>query len=181
MGRYEVTVEIGEGFQTKKDAERQAHMEILQYTPVDSEIGQLALFGALKATTGEGTEDIRKIVRMKELETLIAMGLPPKPKTDEEAQLIQQITAKLQQQSQQQNPQMLLAQAEAEARMNEGKAALMNEQNDANKLQIELMKLKLQEEELRLKAFEIGAKVEKVTAETAGQKLENVSKLFRPN
>lgn len=96
-GRYDVTVKAGESSKTKKEADRTASLEILQYTDTSTPIGQMALNTAIMSTTGEGTSTIRKIARFQEMQTLMGMGMDPQPKTDEEKQFAQMIMQQMQQ------------------------------------------------------------------------------------
>lgn len=179
-GQYDVTVKTGESHKSKKEADRAANLEILQFTDSNTPMGQLTLNNLILTTTGEDTADARRIARFQNLGLMLQMGIDPQPKTDEERQHVEQMIKQQQQAAQNppQDPQVMLAQAEGQARMMEGQAALQNEQNDAEKNRIELIKLQLKDKELNIKAFEVGAKVENTQIDTQGKQIDNQNKLI---
>lgn len=187
-GQYDVVVKLGESHKSKKEADRQANLEILQFTDTATPMGQLTLNNLILTTTGEDTADARRIARFQNLVIMLDMGLDPQPKTDEERSYLENIVQQRQAQPPEQDPNMVLAQAEAQARINEGQAAIQNEINDANKNQIEMMKLQLRDKELNIKAAEVGAKVENIQFDTLekqvsiqGKQLDNQGKALDNN
>ena len=195
-GIYDVTVKQGESYKSKKDADRQSAVDILQYASTETPIGQMALLSAVQSTTGEGSEAMRKIARMEEIQILVSKSLMflmagyPIEKlgiTDpEEMQMAMMIAQQMAQQAQnQQNPQEILAQAEGQARIMEGQAALENEKNDADKNQIEWAKVQQKGQEIQIKAAEAGVKIDKTVAETGkilseteGAQINNIQSVF---
>lgn len=178
IGLYDVTVKTGESHKSKKEADRQSNLEILQFADTSTPMGQLTLNNLIMTTTGEDTQDSRRIARFQNLEIMLGMGLDPQPKTDEERQYVESLIQRQQQQAQQQqDPQVMLAEAEGQARMMEGQAALQNEQNDAEKNRIELIKLQLKDKELNIKAAEVGVKIENIQIDTQGKMIDNQNKL----
>lgn len=168
-GKYTVQVEKVEAYRDARDAERQTNLEMLQYVGTDTEFGQLIAMNAMTLTTGEGGDDMRLVARYKMIDLMLAQQIPFEPKNDDEAQYIQvkqQQIAASQQQAQAQQEAMIqqTIAAEGNARMMEGQAALMNEQNDQVANQIKMYeaetkradvfgKLQLQGEKLNLDAI----------------------------
>jgi hypothetical protein len=179
-GKYDVSIKAGESHQSLKEAELKSATEILQYTTTETAIGQMALLTAVQATTGEGTQAMRSMARMNEIKMLMAEGLDPKPRTDEENQYVQSLIQQ-QQEAAQQPKQPSPAEAESIARMKEGEAAVMNEQNDALKLKIDYeiksRELAIEEAKLQLKAQEIGATIELKSAQSANQRIDAITKV----
>ena len=177
-GNYDVVIKTGESHKSKKEADRQSNLEILQFADTSTPMGQLTLNNLIMTTTGEDTQDSRRIARFQNLEIMLSMGLDPQPKTDEETQHVEMLIQRQQQQAQQQqDPQVMLAEAEGQARIMEGQAALQNEQNDAEKNRIELIKLQLKDKELNIKAAEVGVKIENIQIDTQGKMIDNQNKI----
>ena len=179
-GKYDVTIKSGESHKSVKEAELKSATDILQYTSTDTDIGQMALLTAIQSTTGEGTQAMRQMARMNEIKILMSSGVNPKPKSEEEAQYVQQLIQ--QQQAEQQQPkQPNPMEAESIARMKEGEAAVMNEQNDALKIKIDYeiksRELAIEEAKLQLKAQETGATIELKSAQSANQRIDAITKV----
>lgn len=177
-GKYSVQVKIGESFKNKKEAELETTLKMLQYTDASTPQGQMLLNQAIMATTGEGGSDARRVARFQMIDSMLSMGIDPEPKTDEEKEYIIRKMKQAQQQMGQPDPQTVLALSEAKAREDEGRAAIMNEQNDATKNQIEIEKLRLRDKELNIKAAEAGVKIENTQADTIGKRIDNAQKVF---
>ena len=168
-GKYTVQVEQGEAYKGARDAERMASLEMLQYVGTDTEFGQLIAMNAMTLTTGEGGDDMRLVARYKMIDMMLAQQIPFEPKSDEEAQYMEMKQQQMQQQAQQMQAQQeaMIQQtmiAEGKARMMEGQAALMNEDNDKVSNQVDMYnaetkradvfgKLQLQGQKLNLDAM----------------------------
>lgn len=175
-GRYDVTVKIGESHKSKKEAESQSAMELLKYADTSTPIGQVALMAAVQATTGEGMEVARKMARFNEIKILIAEGIDPDIKTDEERQYVQQLMQQMQMQAQQaqmNNPMMLAAQAE----MMKGQADLMDAQNDRTKLSIDAANAETKRMEAETKAQVAGVNIQKTLVDIDSSQLDNTMKI----
>lgn len=178
-GRYDVSVRQGESYRTKKDAERSAALEMLQYTPADTPLGQMMAMAAIQSTTGDGMADVRKMARHMQIRSMVQMQLPlimagyPLEKlgiVDEEERMIASlIVREAMQAAQQQNPQIQAMMMEGQARMMEGQAALMNEQ-------IDMMNAETKRLEVSAKVQKMGIDAQEVLAKTQGQQLENAKK-----
>jgi len=175
-GKYDVEVKAGESYQSKKEAEKQGAIELLKFTSTDTPKGQLLLNNAILADTSEGNNDVRRIARFENLQIMLNMGIDPQPATDEEREYVQNLVQQQNNSQEQGDPNMVLAEAEAQARTMEGQAALQNEQNDADlnqikagELQIKAAAIDLKEKELQIKAAEAGVKMENTNADTASK------------
>lgn len=184
-GRYSVQVKIGETHKSKREAELETTLKMLNFADTNTPQGQLLLNQAILSTTGEGGSRSRKVANYQIIDNMLALGLDPEPKTDEEKEYVQQKMQQMQAEAQnQQDPQAMLAQAEGEARRNEGLAALQNEQNDADKIIVdqynaETARMKvIQDANLaQIKAAEIGVKIQNTQVSTVGKDIDNRLKL----
>ncbi len=176
-GKFDVTVKAEASHESKKQAELDTYKEMMQYTPMDTPMCQMISNLMIQSTTGQGGELVRKMARYQELQMAMQMGINPQPRNEEEEKYLQQLMQQMEQAQQQPDPQQQMMQAESEARLMEGQAAIMNEQNDHNKNEIEIQKLMLKDKELNIKAAESGVKVENTMADTIGKKIDNVMKL----
>ena len=181
-GKYDVTIKAGESHKSKKEADRADAVEILKFIDTNTPEGKMAVSLAIQSTTGEGTAPIRKMARWNDIKMMVSQGMDPNLKTDEERQYAEQVAQQIQQE--QQNPQPGLAEAEAQARIMEGQAALQNEQNDAAKNQISMFQAETSRLELQLKAQELGIKlqdsnanVELKNAQSANQRIDAITKV----
>ena len=182
-GKYDVTIKSGESHKSVKEAELKTATEILQYTSTDTDIGQMALLTAIQSTTGEGTQAMRQMARMNEIKILMSSGVNPKPKSEEEAQYIQQLIQQQQAETQQPKP-PTLAEAEAQARIMEGQAAVENEKNDSVKNQIAMFEAETARMAMQVKAQELGIKLndsnantELKSAQAANQRIDAITKV----
>ena len=179
-GKYDVTIKTGESHKSKKEADLASAKEILQFVKTDTVEGKMASLMLIQSTTSEGTQAIRTMARWNEIKLLMAEGVDPKPKTDEERAYAEQVAQQMQaaQQNQQQNdPLMIAAQGELMA----GQAALKNEENDAMKIQMDFAikqkQLALDEISLQIKAREAGATIELKAAQSANQRIDAITKV----
>lgn len=178
-GKYDVSVKQGESYRTKKESERQAAIEILQFASTDSPMGQMALLSAIQATTGSGMADARRLARIQQVQAVVSQTMPliiagyPIAnlgiRTEEEQAIAKVMIQQYVQQQQGQDPAAQLAQAEAQARMMEGQASLLDKQ--VGKFNAETKRL-----EAVAKAQKTGVDINKALAETEGVRLENAKK-----
>lgn len=134
-GRFSVQVKVGESFKSKKEAELDTTLKMLQYADTGSPQGQMLLNQAILSTTGEGGDRARKVAKFQMIDSLIMLGIDPDPENDEEKAYIEQ---KVQQMQQQQEPsaEMLFAQAE----MKKAQVDEINLQTSQFKAETERMK-----------------------------------------
>jgi hypothetical protein len=185
-GKYDVTIKAGESHKTLKEAELASAERILKYTSTETTEGRMALLMAIQSTTGEGTQSIRSMARFSEIKILMAEGVNPKPKTDEERQFVDGILQKMRadMENPQKDPQTVLAEAEAQARIMEGQAAMKNEENDAFKNRIAVAEVENERFALRIKAEEAGLKIkigdaniELTNAKAANERVDAITKV----
>lgn len=121
---YEVTVDVGQSFATRRDATVKSLMGMLQGIPPQHPYYSLIMGMIIDNMDGEGVSDLKDYNRQQ----MILQGVI-KPKTDEEKMALAQAQ---QAQSQQQDPMMVAAQAE----MQKAQAEMMKAQNNSADLQI---------------------------------------------
>lgn len=175
-GRYTVQVKTNESYKSKKEAELETTLKMLQFADTNSPQGQMLLNQAIISTTGEGGARARMVAKYQIIDTMLAMGLDPQPENDEETQYIQNKIQQIRQQAQQ-DPNIILAQAEAQARINEGQAALQNEVNDANANQIKMYDSETKRIDVMTKAQKAGVDIDNTIADTKGKYIENAQKM----
>lgn len=141
-GKYSVQVKIGETHKSRKEAELETTLKMLQFADSNSAQGQLLLNQAIISTTGEGGDRARKIANYQMIDALMSLGLDPDPDTQEEQEYVQRKMQELQNAQQQEDPNMVMAQAE----MLKGQADMLAQQN--------------KQEELRLQAAKAGAEIQ---------------------
>ena len=166
-GRYTVQVKMGESFKSKKEAELDTTLKMLQFADSSSPQGQILLNQAILSTTGEGGARSRKIAQYQIIDNMLALGIDPKPKDDDEKAYVQQKIQQMEQaaQQQQEDPLIMLE------RMKEENIKLARE-NDAVSNQIQIAKMQEESEGKREKLqVEVLAKARSI--EQAQQKIDN--------
>lgn len=174
-GKYTVQVKTGETYQSKKEAELETTLKMLQFADTNSPDGQMLLNQAIMSTTGEGGERARMVANFKVIDYMLQMGLDPKAKTDEEREFVQRRIQATQQQQQQPSAQEIALLSEAKAREMEGQAAIQNEINDATKNQIEIEKVKNDRAKVMIEADKVGAQIGNINMDT-NLKAANINK-----
>ncbi len=169
VNTYDVTVEMGATYRTQQEQSNQAILAVAALKP---EILDTSADIFLNNIDAPNMGQIQERVRGQMLQT----GVIPIDQMTEEEQ--QEMAAQMQANQQPSEAQML-AEAEAQARMMEGQAAIQNEINDAEKNQIEMIKLQLKNKELDIKAAEVGAKVENINIDSQLKKIEGIEKIVK--
>lgn len=123
-GRYETYTDVGPSFQSMKEQNRAEIGELLQKVPVEHSVWNVLLLQFLSLLDGKGID----ITREYATKQLVTQGLK-KPETPEEEQWMQEAQAASQNQ---QDPNMLLAQAQMVAAQAEAEKA----QNETAQTQI---------------------------------------------
>ena len=138
-GRYTVQVKMGESFKSKKEAELDTTLKMLQFADSSTPQGQILLNQAILSTTGEGGSRSRKIAQYQIIDNMLALGIDPDPKDDDEKQYIQQKMQQMEQAAQQpqEDPMMVAAQAE----QTKANADMMAQENKATELKISVAKM----------------------------------------
>lgn len=133
-GKYTSQVKVGESYKSKKEAELETTLKMLQFADSNTPQGQLLLNQAIMSTTGEGGDMARKIAKYQTFDTLMMMGLDPEPESDEDKEYVQMKVQQMQAaaQNQQPDPAMVMAQAEHL----KGQADMLEQQNRQAEMQI---------------------------------------------
>ncbi len=146
QGKFDVDVDVGESFASRRDATRRELMNLMQTTPPDSPYYSVIMSMVIANTDGEGVEALQRYNRKQ----MIKQGIA-KPE-DEDAELMQELQAEMQQQQAPVDGNVLLAQAEMQ------KAAVAEQKNQME-YQKFLMQYELDRARLELEAAKIGADV----------------------
>ena len=181
-GDYEIQVNMDEAYKDKKTRELQEAMQLLQYVDSNSAEGQMIVNQAILASTADSAKNIRKIARTNIIDIMLSKSLQIQPENEEEAKYIQKKQEEMNkppEPSQEQQAMIKSAQAEAEARVMEGKAAMQNEVNDATKNEIALLKIQNEQESLKIKAHEAGATINLKDAQAMKAKADVAANLAK--
>lgn len=165
----EVYTDIGPRYQDIKSEAMVSLKEVIRDIGPQDPIGRVAMLQYLSMLDIPADDAFEDFVNKERLK----MGIK-KPENEEELQFIQQLQ---QQAAQQQDPNAQLAQAEAQARMMEGQAAIQNEVNDANKIQIDQFKAMTDRQKVEIDAAKAGVTIQKDQVEIQGKQIDNSIKL----
>lgn len=168
---FEVYADIGASYSSLREKQRAEAKEMILNSPPDDPMRQIMLLHWHTMNEGVMGKPLRDYARKQ----LILQGVY-EPETEEEQQMIMEAQMAAQNQP---NPQMLLAQAEAEARLMEGQAAIQNEVNDANKILIDKQKADNDTAKVQIEAAKAGVDIQKTLTETAGKQIDNRMKLMQ--
>lgn len=139
-GKYTAQVKVGESYKSKKEAELETTLKMLQFADTNSPQGQMLLNQAIVSTTGEGGERARKVASYQIIDNMLALGIDPEAKTEEEKQYIAQRVQQMQNAQQQQDPMMVAALAE----QTKANADMLAQQNKQIELQIQAQKVQVE-------------------------------------
>ena len=171
---FDVYADIGPSFQSQKEESRTELKEMIATMPPDDPMRQIMLLEYWTLQDGKTFEDMRNYARKQ----LILQGIK-EPDTDEEKQMLEEAN---QAQENQDDPNMLIAQAE----MVKGQAEQLNAQNKQQEIQMD-GQLKMQDFELRrmeteldtqkfLKGQDDKLNVAAATIDQNQQKIDNADK-----
>ena len=107
-GRYTVQVKMGESFKSKKEAELDTTLKMLQFADSSTPQGQILLNQAILSTTGEGGSRSRRIAQYQIIDNMLALGIDPEPKDDQEKEYIANKQQQMEQAAQQQQEDPLI-------------------------------------------------------------------------
>ena len=141
-GRYAAQVKVGESYKSKKEAELETTLKMLQFADTNTPQGQLLMNQAIISTTGEGGARSREVAKYQMIDNMLMLGLDPKPENDEEKEYVQRKLQQLEQASQQppkEDPVVMLE------RMKE-QTLQMVQQNKATEHQIQIARLQTETE-----------------------------------
>lgn len=166
-GKYKVVCDAGPAFTNRLEAGLNA---LLEYAKIDPSIVMQGGDIMLKSIDAPLVDKIAERKRAM----MLQQGMIPFDQMTEEEQA--QMQQQMAMQAQQPNTADILAQAEAQARIMEGQAAMQNEINDANKLMIDQQKADNDTAKVQIEAAKAGVDIDKTLAETEGKKIDNLQK-----
>lgn len=159
-GQYTVQVKKGEAYKDTIEAKIQSNLELMSAVGSDTGAGQIIAYENMALLNKDSNPMIEAISRFAPLDIIIQSGFPYEPQNEEEAQYIQMRMMQMQQAQQQQQAMMMqTVGAEGRAREMEGQAALMNEQNDAVKNEIDMHKANTDRMKVMVEAEKAGADI----------------------
>lgn len=165
---FEVFADIGPAYSTQKEQTREDLLRLLGMVQPGTPEFQMLLLKYLNLADGTDMADIREHANKQ----LILAGFK-EPETEEEMAII----AQAQQAANQPDPAQQAIMMEGQARLMEGHAAIQNEVNDANKIQIDQFRAETDRQKVQIQAAEAGVKIQNTNADTQGKKLDNMMKL----
>lgn len=166
QGRYSCTIDITEGYNSRQKETVKGMLEVAAVKPEILDVGADIFMSNINAP---GMGDLADRYR----QMLLQSGqIPLDQMTDEEKE-----QAMVQMQNQQPNPQDMVLQAEAQARIMEGQAAIQNEVNDANKIAVDQFKAETDRMDTEIKAAEANVKIADTQVSTQGKMIDNSLKL----
>ena len=145
-GKYTVQIKANQSYKTTQEQKYQSNLELMAAVGSETEAGQIIAFENMRILNEDQNPMIEALAKYGPLNVIAKSGIPYTPQDEEERQYLEQVKQQMQQtQMQQQEMQRQVIQQSmqenANARMMEGQAAIMNEQNDAVKNQIEMEKV----------------------------------------
>ena len=162
---FDVFADIGPSYTSQKQETIEKISEMIGILPAGDPTRDLLINKLLSMMSGTDFSDEREYFKNK----LIIQGVK-KPETEEEIRMLEEVQ---QAQAQQEDPAMMVAEAEAEARLMEGQAALQGKQNDAIENEIKMYKAQTERDKLMINAAEAGVKIENTQADTEGKRIAN--------
>lgn len=168
---FEVLATIGPSFTLQKDQTLERIERIMDKLQPGDPVHHLLQLQYLSLVDGIDMAPVRKFVNRQ----MILQGYK-EPETAEEHALIEQAAAE----QQGPDPQTLLALSEASARENEGRAAIMNELNDARKLDIDQQRADNDSAKVEIDAAKAGVAIERDHADTFNKQVDTLMKLRYP-
>jgi len=158
--KFEVFAEIGTAYESQKQQQRQEISQQLVSTPPEHPIYSALLYKWLQLGDGADDADLKAWAKKQAL----ISGFK-EPDTDEEREIL----AQSQQQSQQPDANMVLAQAEME-----------KAKQDGVKNEIDMFKAQTDRFAVEVKAQEVGANIDFKQVQKLGQQIDNMQKLRNP-
>ena len=163
-GTFDVVVDTGPAYASKRQQTVEEIRSVLGLVGEGSKYFSPLLAMLIENIDSVGLGDLKEFNRKE----MLRLGIK-QPVTEEDELFLQQLA------EDSQGDQDPLA-MEGEARLMEGQAALQNEQNDANKIQIDAFNAETNRQKVQILAAEAGVKIQNTQADTQGKSLDNVSK-----
>lgn len=167
---FEVYADIGASYSSLREKTRSETRDMIMNSPPDDPMRQIMMLQWHAMAEGVANKQLREYARKE----LINMGVY-EPETEEEKQMVMQAQTAAQSRP---DPQMMLAQAEAQARLMEGQAAVQNEVNDANKILIDKQKADNETARVQIEAAKAGVDIQNKRVDTVGKQIDNRMKLM---
>ncbi len=170
VGKYDVTCTAGKSFGSRQQETVAALTEIASFDPSILQIGGDVLLNNVAAP------GVDLIAERKRQQLFQAGLIPVEQMTDEEKELLQQ----QQEQPQQPDPAMVLAQAElikGQADLQDAEAKKSKVLVDEANNQVNVFKAETDRMKVQIDAVESGVKVDKTAAEAISTKLDNAAKI----
>ncbi len=142
QGRYAAQVKVGESYKSKKEAELETTLKMLQFADTNTPQGQLLMSQAIISTTGEGGSRAREVAKYQIIDNMLSLGLDPKPENDEEREYVDRKLQQIQEAMNKPQPEDPVVMLE---RMKE-ETLQMAQQNKATEHQIQIAKLQTEAE-----------------------------------
>lgn len=161
--KFDVFVEIGTPYESQKQQNRQELVQLMQSVPPDNPMYNVLMLKYLGLGGGTDMDDIREYAHKQ----LILQGIT-QPETDEEKQWVAEAQQQAQS-SQQQDPNLLIGQAEML------KAQVQQEQN-----QIDWAKVQNDRYDLQIKAAQAQVNIDFTEVKKTSAQIDNMHKLRNP-
>jgi hypothetical protein len=172
---FDVYADIGPSYQNVKEETREKLFEMIQVEPPDSPMRQLMILEYWTMQDGDSFKDLRDYARKE----LILQGVKD-PETPEEQQMVEQAQAAAQEQQNQPDPAMLMAQAEmgrAQAEQMNAEANVMDKHVDMMNAETNKFNAQTKRGEAEIKAMQAGADVNYKRMQTHGVAIDNRQKV----
>lgn len=160
QGRYEVTVDVGQSFATRRDATVKSLLDMLSLLPPGTPKHDIVTSMILDNMDGEGISDLKEFNRNQML-----LSGAVKPKTPEEEQMVAQA-----QQSQQDQPDPAMVQAQGV--LMQGQAELQKAQNEQLSIQVKVF-------QAQTDAQVAAANVVKILAQADSQQKQDIREALK--
>ena len=156
VGRYDVVIKTNESLKSVQEARRGEALEALQYTDTATPIGQLLLLEVVKNSKVSGDKNIKRLTITMQFKLMLDNGVMPQPEDETESQVLAQLIRQMQQQGQQQDPEVMIEQAQlgieqrnAETRFYEAQTKRMQAHDQAHKQDYEIEKIQAETEAIK--------------------------------
>ncbi len=162
---FSVYADIGPSYQSQKEEDRVELAESLGTMPPDDPMRSIVMLTVWSMKEGEAFKSLREYAKKQ----LILEGIN-EPETDEEKQMLAEAQ---QAKQQQQDPNMVLAQAE----MGKAQAENTNAQTKVQDTKVDMFNAETKRAEVMIKAKEAGVNIDLKRAQTVGVRVDTIKKI----
>lgn len=174
-GSFEVIAESGPSFSSKKQAERDTLLGMMQATDSTNPMFPLLYSQMMQAMDGEGSATIRKVARYNELQMLLSISPSlVEPKNDEEMAYVQQLIQQMQQPPKP-DPLMEIAMIEAESKNITAQSSMIKAQNDQANTQLSAIDTQSQAALREAQTVETFAKAQEISQKSSRESMRLVT------